>query len=53
MAGMLEMAHSDSGLLQQVTGNSLKSLISLVMEKFSSEPWFKPEPSRTEPEVQF
>ena len=25
----------------------------LVMEKFSSEPWFEPEPSRTEPKVQF
>ena len=28
-------------------------LFDLVMEKFSSEPWFEPKPSRTEPEVQF
>ena len=29
------------------------SWLSLVMEKFSSEPWFEPKPSRTEPKVQF
>ena len=31
----------------------LSLTLSIVMDKFSSELWFKPEPPRTEPEVQF